>query len=174
MHNTKKKRSSKKPWMLINLKTIAICSLFDAYLASSTKIQNFASLTSSQILFLTLFARICKVSFWIVGEVYFAFFGAFYKATSSMSTFNLLISLIISTKLPWLLEAEDSSWPLNAHACKLSHRTLAIVILSRNWFSELLQHFLHSTLYQYVYLLSLNLQQISQYYYMVKWDFPHA
>jgi len=117
-----------------NLKTIAICSLFDASLDSSTKIQNFASLTSSQIFFLTLFARICKISFWIIGEVYFVFFEAFSKTTSSMSTFNLPISLIISKKLPRLLEAEDSSWPLNAHACKLSYQTFLIIVVSLNWF----------------------------------------
>ncbi|KAM7501072.1 hypothetical protein LguiA_025486 [Lonicera macranthoides] len=52
-----------KPSLSTNLKTMAICSLFDSSRDSSTRIQNFSLPISSRMALRVFAAKICKISF---------------------------------------------------------------------------------------------------------------
>ena len=127
-----KKHSLMKPSLSTNLKMMAICSLFDSSRALSTRMQNFASPISSRIAFRTLLARICKIFFWIVGDVYLAFPGAFSKTTLAILLLKVDVNFINLIKLPLFFESRLLSWPLKAQAWNASHRAHSTEVLSRN------------------------------------------
>ena len=114
------------------LKMMVICSLFDSSRASSTRMQNFASPISSRIAFRTLLARICKISFWIMGDVYLAFPRTFSKTTLATLSLKVYVNFINSIKLLLFFESRLPSWPLKAQAWKASHQAHSTEVLSRN------------------------------------------
>ena len=163
---TWKKHSLMKPSLSINLKIMAtIFYLFDSSWASSTRIQNFASPISSWIAYHTLQARICKISFWIVGDIYLAFYGAFSKTALATLSLNVDVCFFNSIKLPHFLESKPSSWPLKAQAWNASHRAHSIEVLCcKQLFSIFLDVF-SQLVCQYVLNNSLDPHNISQQFY---------
>ena len=116
---------------------------------------------SSRIAYHTLQARICKISFWIVGDIYLPFYRAFSKTALATFLLKVDVCFINSIKLPQFFESRLSSWPLKAQAWNAIHRAHSIEVLSRNRLFSISSNIFSQLACQYVLNNSLGPHNIS-------------